>query len=280
MKEHETTLLGRRIGFNERKRKDARNQKMKSGVASACRWFKRRGWIVCIVVAVVAAVLWNQRFYLQHFNPLELRHLQYVEIEGNRMLTWEDVLQNAQVETGMLMSELNADSVAVSLMQIPLIRSVEVKKKFPSSLYIKLKEAVPMVSVIDGGKSVVYSEKGVPMPLSVATAMRLPVLETESLGKVKTVAGFLYKMRRADANMYDKVSQVGWSEDNQAIEVIFRDAGYHVLFPAEKWDDKIFTLYGHLKDGFAKDLHCAGEVDLRFHGFAYVRNYDKRCVNG
>lgn len=275
-----TTWSGRRIGFNERKQKDARNQKVKSGVASAFHWFKHRGWIILVAVVALSAVVWNQRFYLQRFNPLELRHLQYVDIEGNRMLSWEDVMQNAQIETGMLMSELDADSVAEALSQTPLIHSVTVEKKFPSSLYIKLQEASPMLSVLDGGKATIYSEKGAALPFSVATAMRLPVLETASVGHVKIVAEFLDAMKNVNSDLYEKVSQVSWSEEDRGIEVYFKDVGFRTIFPASDWTKDVFVLYESLGNGFTKDLRCAGVVDMRFHGFAYVRNYDKRCVNG
>lgn len=275
-----TTWSGRRIGFNERKQKDARNQRMKTGVANAIRWFKRRGWILFALLIVVSAVVWNQRFYLQRFNPLELRHLQYVEIDGNRMLSWEDVMQNAQIETGMLMSELDADSVAEALSQLPLIHAVSVEKKFPSSLYIKLQEASPMLSVLDGGKAIIYSERGVALPFSVATAMRLPVLETSSLDHVKQIAGFLETMKSVDSRLYEKVSQISWSEEDKGIEVFFKDVGFGTLFPTSGWSKDLFVLYESLENGFSKDVRCAGVVDMRFHGFAYVRNYDKRCVNG
>lgn len=275
-----TTWSGRRIGFNERKQKDARNQRMKTGVANAIRWFKRRGWILFALLIVVSAVVWNQRFYLQRFNPLELRHLQYVEIDGNRMLSWEDVMQNAQIETGMLMSELDADSVAEALSQLPLIHAVSVEKKFPSSLYIKLQEASPMLSVLDGGKAIIYSERGVALPFSVATAMRLPVLETSSLDHVKQIARFLETMKSVDSRLYEKVSQISWSEEDKGIEVFFKDVGFSTLFPTSGWSKDLFVLYESLENGFSKDVRCAGVVDMRFHGFAYVRNYDKRCVNG
>ena len=132
MKERSTTLFGRRIGTNERKRKQERARKVKHGFSCVWCWFKRRGWIFGVVLAVIAFLAIHNRFYLQRFNPLELRYLQYVEIEGNRMLSWEDVMQNAQVETGMRMSELNEDSVAAALTQLPLILSVSVVPAMPS----------------------------------------------------------------------------------------------------------------------------------------------------
>ena len=280
MRERKTTLLGRRIGTNERLRKQERARKVKHGFGCVWHWFKHGGWVLGAIVVVLAVLAFQNRFYLQRFNPLELRHLQYVEIDGNRMLSWEDVMQNAQVETGMLMSELNADSVEAALLQLPLILSAKVEKKFPSSLYIRLQEASPVLTVLDGTKATVYSEKGLTLPYSVATAMRLPVLDLESLDKVKTMTRFLLSMKNSDAEMYERVSQLSWSEEDRAIKVFFRDVGFVTLFSNGEWNADVFTLYKSVENGFAKDLHCAGVVDMRFVGFAYVRNYDKRCVNG
>lgn len=280
MRERKTTLLGRRIGTNERLRKQERARKVKHGLGCVWHWFRRRGWILTLVLVVVSVLAYHNRFYLQRLNPLELRHLQYVEIDGNRMLSWEDVMQHAQVETGMLMSELHADSVEAALKQLPLIRSVKVQKKFPSSLYIQLQESVPVLSVLESGKATVYSEKGVVFPLSMATAMRLPVLDSASVDKVKLFADFLMTMRGIDNSMYERVSQLAWSDQDRAIKVLFRDVRFAVLFPSKDWTEDMFVLYDAVEKGFVNDLHCAGELDMRFKGFAYIRDYDKRCVNG
>ena len=275
-----TNIFGRHVGYNERKRKRKRARKTKLRVGGAVRWYKRKGWILTLLFVIAAVALWQSRFYLQQINPLELRHLQYIEIEGNRMLSWEDVVQSAQVETGMLMSELDADSVKKSLLRIPLIHSAEVERKFPSSLYIKLQEASPILSVLENGKGTVYSERGLSLPMSMMTALHLPILENESIGKIKQVALFLSAMHNENKALYDRVSQIGWSEENRAFEVFFKDAGFRVMFPESDWNKDLFTLYDAIGKGFRKDLLCAGEVDMRFHGFAYIKNFDKRCING
>lgn len=280
LSESGTTFLGRRIGYNESKRKQARKEKIKRGFKGALRWFKRCGWILCILVVAAGVALWQNRFYVQRFNPLELRHLKYIDIEGNRMLTWEDVIQNAQVEPGMLMSEVVPDSIENMLMRSPLIRSVTVTKHFPSSMSISLEESKPVVSYFDAGKATVYSERGLPLPLSTSTAFRLPVVEQGSLETVKAISRFLAEMQKLDPRQYSLVSQVGWSAEDRAFEVFFRDVAFHVLYPQSGWNRDMFALYDMVKAGFPQDIRCAGEVDLRFVGFAYVRNFDKRCVNG
>ena len=280
MSESKTTFLGRRIGYNEGKRKEARAQKMKRGVQNVFRWFKRRGWIVCLVLAAIGAALWVNRFYVQRFNPLEMRHLRYIDIEGNRMLSWEDIIQNAQVETGMYMSEVYPDSIEKMLTRVPLIRSVHVEKHFPSSLTIVVEESKPIASFFEAGKAIVYSERGLPLPLSTSTALHLPIVELESLDDIKPICRFLAEMQKQDPRQYALVSQVGWSKSDVAFEVLYRDVEYRALYPESGWNREMFALYDMVKAGFPQDLRCAGEVDLRYAGFAYVRNFDKRCVNG
>ena len=275
-----TTFLGRRIGYNEEKRKRTRAMKIKNGAKKSLGWFKRRGWIIGLVLVILATAAWTNRFYLQRFNPMELRHLQYIDIEGNRMLTWEDVVQNAQVEPGMLLSEVFEDSVEKNLMQLPLIHKVTVEKHFPSSLTIKVQESSPVVAFFQGGRAMVYSERGLPLPMSTSTAFHLPVVDSLAFEKIGDVAAHLQKLKQENAELYGLVSQVSWSEEHRAYEVFFSDVGYKVLFPEREWDKNLWTLYESVKRGFPQDVNCAGEVDLRFPGFLYVRNFDKRSVNG
>jgi cell division protein FtsQ len=180
----------------------------------------------------------------------------------------------------MLMSEVVPDSIEKMLMRSPLIRSVSVTKHFPSSISISLEESKPVVSYFDAGKATVYSERGLPLPLSTSTAFRLPVVEQGSLENVKAISRFLAEMQKLDPRQYSLVSQVGWSAEDRAFEVFFRDVAFHVLYPQSGWNRDMFALYDMVKAGFPQDIRCAGEVDLRFVGFAYVRNFDKRCVNG
>lgn len=280
MTKSKTTFFGRRIGYNEEKRKRFRAHLVRRGFGGFLRWFKRRGWIVCILLVALGTAGWMNRFYLQRLNPMEIRNLQYIDIEGNRMLSWEDVVQSAQVEPGMKMAEIRTDSVEKALMNLPLIASAKVEKYFPSSLSIILEEATPILAVFDEGKAQVYSEQGVILPLSSMTAVHLPIVAVEDKDKIRSMSHFLNEMRENDKELYERVSQVSWSEADSAFEVYFRDVGHKALFSPSAMDKTMFELYETVKMGFPQDMHCALEVDMRFNGFAYIRNFDKRCVNG
>ena len=196
------------------------------------------------------------------------------------MLTWEDVVQNAQVEPGMLLSEVFEDSVEKNLMQLPLIHKVTVEKHFPSSLTIKVQESSPVVAYFQGNHATVYSERGLLLPMSTSTAFHLPVVDSMAFERIADVASHLQKLKQENAELYGLVSQVSWSDEHRAYEVFFSDVGYKVLFPEREWDGNLWTLYESVKRGFPQDMNCAREVDLRFAGFLYIRNFDKRCVNG
>ena len=105
-------------------------------------------------------------------------------------------------------------------------------------------------------------------------------MDMAAMEHVKTITQFLVEMRNYDAELYNRVSQVTWSTEGDCMKVYFRDVGFTTLFKDLESNKNQFTLYKSLENGFAKDLLCAGEVDMRYSGFAYVRNYDKRCVNG
>lgn len=280
LRRSKTTFFGRRIGYNEEKRKRTRAIKIKRGFKNVRRWFARRGWIMLAALVVIGVVAWNYRFYLQRFNPMELRHLQYIDIEGNRMLSWEDVVQNAQIETGMLMSEVNEDSVEKFLLRLPIIYKAQVKKQFPSSLSIKLQESSPIVASFATGVPVAYSERGLPLPVSAMSVFQLPIVEENTLEKMSSVSELLQVLRETNKSLYNQVSQIAWNETEKAYEIYFRDVGFKTLFPETNWDEKLFVLYESVKENFSQDLNCASEVDMRFSGFLYIRNFDKRCVNG
>ena len=137
-----------------------------------------------------------------------------------------------------------------------------------------------MASVIEEGKATVYTERGLVLPMALTLALHLPIVAPESMDKIATVTEFLSTMRKNAPLLYGKVSQVAWDDADSAMEVFFSDAAYRTLFPSSGWNESQFRLYDSLRKGFSGDLRCAGEVDLRFDGFAYIRDFDKRCLNG
>ena len=280
LSESKTTLLGRRIGLNEEKRKKARAQKVKSGFGSSFAWFRRRGWIVIAILVVIGVLLWENRFYVQRFNPMEFRYLKYIDFDGSDLLTWEDIMQKGHIEYGMPMSEISTDSIEKFLMEDEAVHSVSVRKFFPSSLSVTLKDSWGVAAVYDKGRVSVYSKRGKVLQRSKSSATKLPVVHSNDLGYIKEITAFLTFAYESDMKFFDSISQIGISKEDNAFVVYFRDVMGHALFPMKNYDSDSFVLYAMMKSDFAYDVSCAHELDMRFRNFAVIRNFDKRCTNG
>ena len=53
----DTNMFGRRIGYNERKRKRKRSRMRRLRVAHAVRWYKRKGWILTLLLVIATVAL-------------------------------------------------------------------------------------------------------------------------------------------------------------------------------------------------------------------------------
>ena len=140
-----------RIGYNEIKRMNDRREKRKQNLAKVGRWLSKKGWKIFLVVAVLGVAIWQGWFWIRKFNPAELRTLKTIDITGNRMLTWEEILQTAGLETGMPMSAIDADSVRNRLLSLPLLQDAKVDVGMFWKVTIDVEETTPIMETLDKG---------------------------------------------------------------------------------------------------------------------------------
>ena len=253
-----------RIGYNEIKRMNDRREKRKQTLAKVGRWLSKKGWKIFLVVAVLGVAVWQGWFWIRKFNPAELRTLKTIDITGNRMLTWEEILQTAGLETGMPMSAIHADSVRNRLLSLPLLQEAKVDV---GMFWI---ETTPIMETLEKGQWKAYSGRGLVLPIAASAGLELPVATIERNREIKQIAAFLQKMRSADETLYKEVSQVTVNEKKHAMEVFFRNVRFKVLFPLENITEKSFAHYRLLVDGLSQEMSSVKSLDLRFEGFAYA----------
>ncbi|HOG67894.1 MAG TPA: FtsQ-type POTRA domain-containing protein [Fibrobacteraceae bacterium] len=275
-----TIFSRRRLGYNEVLRKERRQEKLKKSVGGSFKWFGQKGWIAALVLVVLGVALWQGRYYLKDFNPTEWRSLKTIQINGNRMLTWEEIIQISRIEVGMPMSDVNIDSIKKQLLTLPLVHSAVVSTSFPSTLEIVLEEATPLMVSFDKNKWKVFSERAKVLPTAILSAYQLPVVDLMDEEEMKQIGTFLSAMKAKDEFLYRKVSQIGVNKKEYAIEVFFKDVEFKTLFPLSGWEEKQFDQYKQLIQGFTSDLKTASIVDMRFNGFAYIKPYEKRYSDG
>lgn len=280
MKPDRTIFSKRRLGYNEVLRKERRQEKIKNGVGVSFKWFGRKGWVVFLIVMLLGVGFWQGRYYFKELNPKEWRSLKTIQISGNRMLTWEELIQASCVEIGMSMSNVNVDSVKKHLLALPLVYSAEVRTTFPSGLEISLQEATALMVGFEKNNWKVYSERGMILPTAISSAYQLPVVDFTEMEDLQKIGQFLSTMKLKNEFLYRKVSQVSIDIKERAIEVFFKDVEFKTLFSLENWNEKQFDQYRQLVRGLSPSLKGAVIVDMRFNGFAYIKPYEKRYGDG
>lgn len=280
MTRDKTIFSKRRLGYNEVLRKERRQEKLKKSIGVSFKWLGQKGWIVALVLVVLGVALWQGRFYLKDLNPKEWRTLKTIQINGNRMLTWEELIQVSRIEVGMPMSDVNVDSIKKYLLTLPLVHSAEASTSFPSTLEIVLEEATPLMVAFEKNKWKVFSERAKVLPTAISSAYQLPVIDLMDEEDMKKVGAFLSAMKNRDEFLYRNVSQVAVNKKENAIEVFFKDVEIKTLFPLNSWEEKQFDQYKQLMQGFSSNLNSASIVDMRFNGFAYIKPYEKRYSDG
>lgn len=256
------------MGENAMKHRQMSRENRKKALGRMARWFGKKGWKILLVLAVLGVAVWQGWFWIRKFNPAELRTLKTVDITGNRMLTWEEILQAAGLETGMPMSEIDADSVRARLLALPLLRDAKVNVGFFWKVKVEIRETVPLMETIENGKRKVYSERGLALPFP--SPPDLPVATVSNARDIKPIAAFLQRMRSSDEALYRSVSQVSLNERQHAMEVFFRDTRMKVLFPVDSASEKTFAHYRLLVDGLSREMANVKSLDMRFEGFAYA----------
>jgi len=280
LKPDRTIFSKRRLGYNEVLRKERRQEKIKNGVGVSFKWFGRKGWVVFLIVMLLGVGFWQGRYYFKELNPKEWRSLKTIQISGNRMLTWEELIQASCVEIGMSMSNVNVDSVKKHLLALPLVYSAEVRTTFPSGLEISLQEATALMVGFEKNNWKVYSERGMILPTAISSAYQLPVVDFTEMEDLQKIGQFLSTMKLKNEFLYRKVSQVSIDTKERAIEVFFKDVEFKTLFSLENWNEKQFDQYRQLVRGLSPSLKGAVIVDMRFNGFAYIKPYEKRYGDG
>lgn len=70
-------------------------------------------------------------------------NLEKVDVYGNRRLSAEEVIEAANIETGVNLLSIDLDTISERLRRHPWIRSGSLYRKFPGQLLIEIEERVP-----------------------------------------------------------------------------------------------------------------------------------------
>ena len=75
-----------------------------------------------------------------------------VDVEGNQLLTRNQVLEAARVPDGEQLARVDIDAIATRLRALAAVRSVDVSRKWPDAVQIEIRERVAVAVIEIGGK--------------------------------------------------------------------------------------------------------------------------------
>jgi cell division protein FtsQ len=130
--------------------------------------------LVLLAVGVAIAVVW-----IVYFSAVLGVHR--IEVEGNALLSSEQVEQAAGVELGSALAGLDVDEVAGRVAALAAVASVEVERKWPRGLTIVVTERRAVAVVREGGTLSGMDADGVLFRSFDEVVERLPLVDAEQL---------------------------------------------------------------------------------------------------
>jgi len=174
-------------------------------------------------------------------------------------------------DTVEIRSRLEADSMIFGDVKF-------IVKLIPYELEIAFKESSPLFALMSQRSDIVpiiYSDKGKIYPYS-TNAADLPVVDAKNLGDISLATNFLMDMKKNDALLYSRVSQLIPRTAEKQITVFFNDVDFKTVFSLE--DDywkMAFRHYRQLTRNMRNlNINSIAVLDLRFRDLAYTIEKD------
>ena len=166
---------------------------------------KRRWWLIPAAIALGAFFLLLAPFW----GPLLLKRLaffrvRHVEIVGARYVLPSEVLERLKLDT--LNSVWDAKGpLAARVKAHPLVRDVEIDRRLPGTLVVRLQEFAPVALVATTNGFKAYDERGVALPIDPTTAdVDAPILARPDTALLKLLGA----ARMQQPALYGRVSEI------------------------------------------------------------------------
>jgi cell division protein FtsQ len=145
---------------------------------------------------------------------------------------------------GVNLFKIDIDGVQAQLRTLPWINHIEIEKKLPDTLRIRVVERVPSALALVGGAMRYTDEEGVPFaPLSPEVGdPDLPLIVAPDRAGLQRCVQLVRDLRRRDPLLYARISEVRPVEPN-AFALFDRDLGTVIYADAANLSQKWRTLY-------------------------------------
>ena len=196
---------------------------------------KRKLIILALSLAVIALFAVQIIFQLFIAPQLAIKKIE-IHCSGAFPLSNSDILKLAELEGHLNYFSINTAQIKDKLLQHSLIKTAEVKKVFPASLYIKVKERVPlgMALVNSTGKTIpiVFDEEGVIFEIGKSVSdYKIPVISGLKFVEIRLglklpdelvlYLAELKKLKETTPALFEQISEIKFvNKNNSSYEVL------------------------------------------------------------
>ena len=220
-----------------------------------------------LVAGVVAIGLWGWR----HVQSSRFA-VRSIEVEGAVHTARGSIDGVTQQYVGLNLFQIDIDRVQRDLGTQGWVSRVDIEKKLPDTLRVKITERKPVALVRQDGKLLYVDEQGVPF------AEISPRVGDDDLPLIMDAAGselarsvtLLRDLRARDKEIYSRISEV-WPIPPRGFALYDRDLGAVVYANAEDLSAKYRSLYAVLQAEHNPKIEYA---DLRFADRVVVRRVE------
>jgi cell division protein FtsQ len=146
--------------------------------------------------------------------------IKQLDIEGNRIVGANEIIQLAHVQVGTLLYKVNLTTIQQSVMSHHYIKDAIVERNLPNTIHIQVTERIP-IAIVNSTETIYLDEDGVVLPRSVShRILDLPMISgistneqlnlgsTLSQADVREALRLLSTMKRVYRTMYHNISEV------------------------------------------------------------------------
>jgi cell division protein FtsQ len=224
----------------------------------------RRRWLVPLAAAAVAFLLLLSPLWA----PLLLRRMtffrvRHVEIVGARYVQARDILDRLKVDTLANVWDPTGP-LERRVAQHPLVREVQVGRKLPGTIVVRLVEHVPVALVPTASGFRAYDERAVALPIDPTAAdVDAPILASADA----PILRLLGQVRSARPDFYRRLSEARREDSTDLVLVM---DSLRVRAPASVTLDRLDDVDAVELDLGRRRLRAA-ELDLRFRDQVVAR---------
>lgn len=223
-------------------------------------------------IALLAAVLGGAIWIWQHTRSAPNFAVKHIQLDGVVHTPMAALTVATERYKGSNLFQIDIDRVQRDLGGLGWVNRIEIEKKVPDTLRIKITERVPVALSRSGDRLLYVDEKGVAFAeLSPRVGNDdLPIITDAHGPELQRTIDLLRHLRAKDRELYSRISEV-WPIAPRGFALYDRDLGAVVYANADDVSEKYRSLYAILQSESNPKIEYA---DLRFADRVIVKQVE------